>query len=103
MLALDKAFQLAVRLSLQENHCTLKTFCDLIHIILTNNNFTFNGVHYLQIQGTAMGTRMAPLYANIFMDKLEREFLQTHSLCPLVWWRYIDIPDIRYLCNLATR
>jgi hypothetical protein len=35
------------------------------------NNFTFDGNHYLQINGTAMGTKMAPSYANIFMGDLE--------------------------------
>ena len=37
------------------------TICDLIRMILTMNNFTFNDSHYLQIHGTAMGTKMAPL------------------------------------------
>ena len=43
----------------------------LIQQILTLNNFTINGEHYLQTQGTAMGTRMAPSYAKLFMVKLE--------------------------------
>ena len=37
-----------------------------------------------------MGTRMAPSYANLFMEKLEQKFLQTQNKLPLVWWRYID-------------
>ena len=37
-----------------------------------------------------MGTRMAPSYANLFMGKLEREFLLTQDLKPRVWWRFID-------------
>ena len=38
-----------------------------------------------------MGTRMAPSYANLFMDQLERSFLAHPStLKPFVWWRYID-------------
>ena len=41
-------------------------------MVLKKNNFTFNGDHYLQINGTAMGTKMAPSYANIFMGKLEK-------------------------------
>ena len=43
---------------------------DLVEItqqILTKNTFTFAGQHYLQTHGTAMGTRMAPSYANLFM------------------------------------
>ena len=37
-----------------------------------------------------MGTRMAPSYANLFMGKLEREFLLTQDIEPQVWWRFID-------------
>ena len=51
----------------------------------TLNNFSFNEEHYLQIQGTAMGTRMAPSYANLFMAKLEQDLARPHT-----WWRYID-------------
>ena len=34
-----------------------------------NNTFTFNGQHYRQINGPALGTKMAPSYANHFMGK----------------------------------
>jgi hypothetical protein len=36
-------------------------------LVLKHNSFTFNGEHFLQINGTAMGTKMAPSYTNIFM------------------------------------
>ena len=42
-----------------------------ICFILTHNLFILNIDHYLQIKGTAMGTKMAPAYANIFMDANE--------------------------------
>ena len=54
------------------------------------NSFVFNKTNYLQTHGTAMGTRMAPSYANLFMGKLEREFLQTQDKIPREWWRHID-------------
>ena len=41
-------------------------------LVLEGNNFEFDGKHFIQKLGTAIGTRMAPSYANIFMDKLER-------------------------------
>lgn len=44
----------------------------LISYILKRNNFVFGDKHYLQIHGTAMGTRMAPCYANLFMADLEQ-------------------------------
>lgn len=47
----------------------------LRELILKNNIFEFNGEFYLQLQGTAMGTKMAPSYANIFMGKLEPQLI----------------------------
>ena len=62
----------------------------LIELILTKTTFTFQGEHYLRIHGMAMGTRMAPSYANIFMGNLERQILDNVNDKPHVWWRYID-------------
>ena len=45
---------------------------------------------YQQVQGTAMGTKMAPSYANLFMDSLETCFLKDEPLQPALWRRYID-------------
>ena len=43
----------------------------LLNLVLSLNNFTFNGDHYLQVGGTAMGTKVAPSYANLFMADFE--------------------------------
>ena len=48
-----------------------KDICQLIKFILENDVLTFNGEYFLQVCGTAMVTRMAPCYANIFMAELE--------------------------------
>ena len=56
--------------------------CQLILLVPTKNPFIFNKKIYLQVHSTATGTRMAPLYANLFMGKLEREFLQTQDRIP---------------------
>ena len=39
---------------------------------------------------TAMGTKMAVAFANIFMGKVETELLNRSAFKPLVWKRYID-------------
>ena len=50
-------------------------FLQLAQFIHTHNNFFFNSHLYLQVKGKAMGTRMAPSYANLFMGYLEQDFL----------------------------
>ena len=52
---------------------------------------TVNGkVKKKQLLGTAIGTKFAPTYASIFMDKLESGFLKSQDLTPFLWCRYID-------------
>ena len=53
-----------------------KTLLELLKLVLHKNNFQFNGEHYLQIGGTAMGTKVAPSYANLFMARLEEKLLE---------------------------
>ena len=62
----------------------ITSLCDLIRFILTNNAFTFSGQHYSQINGTAIGTKMAPSYANLFMGKFETDALATAPHSPLI-------------------
>ena len=63
---------------------------EFTEIVLKNNNFEFDERHFVQKLGTAIGTRMAPSYANIFMDKLERQLISNALIKPHTWWRYID-------------
>ena len=68
-----------------------QSLCALLKLVLHSNNFTSNGEHYLQIGGTAMGTKVAPSYANIFMGELEAKMLETAPIKPFLYLRYIDI------------
>ena len=69
---------------------SMADLCHLIRLILTINSVSFNGNYYLQIHGTAMGTRMAPSFSNLFMEKLELKFLLNQNIKPRVWWRFVD-------------
>ena len=64
----------------------------ILTLILYNNYFEFNNQYYLQTHGTAMGSPMAPSYANLFMGELEQYILQNApgGLIPLEWIRFID-------------
>ena len=66
------------------------TTADLLKIVLTQNYFQSADKTFHQVQGTAMGTKMAPAYANLFMVELEEYILQDYHTEPILWKRYID-------------
>jgi hypothetical protein len=72
---------------------------DMLRLILKENSFQFNGKNYLQIHGTAMGTKMAVSFANLFMSAVETEILNESTEKPRVWKRYID--DVFSLWNIS--
>ncbi len=48
---------------------------EMMKIVLKQNIFEFDNKIYQQIRGTAMGTRMAPTFANLFMaEKMHNQF-----------------------------
>jgi len=52
----------------------------MLRLILKENFFHFNGKNYLQTHGTAMGTKMAVSFANIFMAEVETEIINRRHL-----------------------
>ena len=63
---------------------------ELLSLILQQNSFQFNGKDYLQTHGTAMGTKLAVAFANIFMAKIEKQILRQSTTKPIFWKRFID-------------
>ena len=62
----------------------------LLQYVLTKNNFDFDDKHYLQVGGTAMGTKVAPSFANLFMADFEDKYVYQQPIQPSTWLRYID-------------
>ena len=58
-------------------------------LMLQENSFQFNGGNYLQTHATAMGTKMAVAFANIFMAKIEPRILSKSTYRPFVFKRFI--------------
>ena len=67
-----------------------ESLIELAECVLKNNIFEHHKSVFKQRRGTAIGTKMVPPYAIIFMDSLEEDILSNSILKPLVWWRYID-------------
>ena len=67
-----------------------KSLClALMRLVLTRNYVQFEGRTYLQKAGTAMGTSLAPVYANLFMASFEKGFLPKLNYLTF-YKRYID-------------
>ena len=63
--------------------------------MLKINIFTFGKKILKQKQGTAIGTKFAPLYSILFMAELKEEIIKESEYKPYLRWRYID--DIIFL------
>ena len=62
---------------------------NMTEFVFRNNFFEFSGNIKQQISGTAIAAMCAPAYSCIFMDELERGFLQTQDHQPFLWLRYM--------------
>ena len=58
--------------------------------VLKNNVFEHNLRYFKQLNETAIGTKLSPPYAILFMGYLEDKNLNSFVEKPLVWGRYID-------------
>ena len=67
-----------------------KDLVQMADFVLKNNFFEFNNQIKQQISGTAIGTKCAPTYACIFMDKVVTEFLETQRDKPFWWVKYVE-------------
>ena len=67
------------------------TLLRLAELVLTLNCFSFDNRHFQQINGVAMGTKMGPSYANLFVGFVEEQIFERYSgPKPELFGRYID-------------
>ena len=77
------------------------TLIRLAELVLTLN-FSFDGEHYQQISGVAMGTKMGPTYANLFVGYVEQQIFERYTgPIPDFFGRYID--DVQTHCTCGFR
>ena len=62
---------------------------------MKNNFFEFETKIIQQISGTVIGTKFAPPYGCLFIDRVENDFLDSEIVKPWLWLRYID--DILFI------
>ena len=83
----------AFRSFLQDQHLLFNVtngFIKMAGTVSKRNVFEFRAEHYVQLSGTAIRTKMATSYANIFMAHLEGRLLEKVVRKPIEFWRYIN-------------
>ena len=63
----------------------------MIKLVLENNNFSLGQTdHYVQTNGTAIGSKLGRNYACTYLGSWEQELFKRCELKPLVYLRFID-------------
>ena len=62
----------------------------LLNLCLTSTYFQYNGTHYKQLHGTAMGSPVSVVVAEIVMQNIEERALATYKRTLPLWLRYVD-------------
>ena len=63
---------------------------DLLNLCLTSTYFQYNGKHYKQLHGTAMGSPVSVVVAEIVMQNIEEQALATYKRTLPLWLRYVE-------------
>ena len=74
----------------QRTNMSIPNIMDLLEFCLCNTYFLFQGKHYEQTQGAAMGSPVSPVIANIYMESFEDRALSSAVNQPRWWKRYVD-------------
>ena len=74
-----------------ESRLSTPTLLKLTELVLNLSSFEFDSEYYIQKKGVAMGTKMGPCYACLFVGYVEVKMLLTYTgTKPIVLRRYID-------------
>jgi hypothetical protein len=62
----------------------------LLNLSIRDAPFRFQNKIYKQIDGVAMGNPLAPIIADLWMQKIEEKLNKFSTNKPMIWLRYVD-------------
>ena len=74
----------------QRTSITIHHIISLLEFFLKNTYFVFQGNFYEQKEGTAMGSPLSPIIANIFMEDFKTKGLSSAPHPLSLWKRFVD-------------
>ena len=88
---IKKQLEVDTKLKLPTN-LNVDNVMELLKFIVTTTYFSFRDTIYQQKFGTAMGSPVSPVVANLFMEWLEQQTILTAPITckPKQWKRYVD-------------
>ena len=69
---------------------TVEDICSLLKLCLEATYLSFRGKIYQQVHGTAMGSPVSVVVANLVMEDIEQKALSTFHTPPRFWKRYVE-------------
>ena len=63
---------------------------NMMDLVLDNNNFTFAGEHFIQKEGTAIGSHLGMNYASTYLGEWEHALFENSDNLPIYHFRYVD-------------
>ena len=79
---------------------SIDSFCKLVELAVKYNNFNFNGEHYYQCRGIAMGHTALPVICDIVIYYLEERILSLANNKIFKWLRFRDDVFAIYMGNM---
>jgi hypothetical protein len=69
-------------------------------MVLENNNFSFNGKHYVQTEGTAIGSHLGMNYASVYLGSWEKTLFENSKTKPMTYFRPVLCTNLSLFCRV---